>query len=142
MSTDLQSGSMMIRQGFLLPDSAQLKSRSYSKTWRSMVGLDNFALARELSAAGWHLFFLAGESKVIELGWGASPVRRGIKRILTGGRKLNLNCMQIKKVTSSHFLGIPYAAVHACCFHIQKDAVLKSSAERKLEQQDGDWACG
>jgi hypothetical protein len=142
MSTDIQSGAMLIREGFLLPESAQLKSRSYSRAWRSMVGLDSFAFDRELRASGLHLFFVAGESKVIQLGWGANAIRRGIKRILSMGRKLDLNCMQIKQVTSSRFLGIPYVAVHGARFHIQKNAVLQSSAERKLEQGLGDWACG
>lgn len=133
---------MMIREGFFLPDSAHLESRPYSNTWRSIVGLDSFAFDRELRTAGLHLFFIAGEVKVIELGWGASAIRRGMKRILTGGRKRNLNCMEITQVSSAQFLGIPYVAIHASSFHVQKGAVLKTNAERKLEQHDRDWACG
>jgi hypothetical protein len=141
VSTDIQSGAMMIREGFLVPDSAHLQSRSYSRTWRSLIGVDGFALDQKLREAGLHLFFIAGELKVIELGWGARATRRGIKRILAGGRKLNLNCMQIRQITSARFLGIPYVAIHACSHHIQKDSVLESNAERKLEQRDADWAC-
>ncbi len=133
ISTDIQSGAMMIREGFALPDSAHLESRTYSSTWRSLTGVDSFALDRKLRGAGLHLFFIAGELKVIELGWGANAVRRGIKRILAGGRKLNLNCMQIKQVTSARLLGIPYVAIHACSHHIQKDSVLQSNAERRLK---------
>jgi hypothetical protein len=139
MPTDIQSGAMMIREGLFLPDSAHLESRSYSNTWRSIVGLDSFAFDRKLRAAGLHLFFIAGELKVIELGWGPSAMRRGTERILARGRNLNLNCMQIKQVSSARFLGIPYVAIHACSHHIQKDAVLESNAERKLEQRDKDW---
>ncbi len=142
VTTSIQSGTMIIREGFLLPDSAHLESRSYSTAWRSMVGVDKFALDRKLRAAGLHLFFIAGELKVIELGWGRTAIGRGIKRILTRGRKLALNCMEITQVSSARFLGIPYVAIHACSFHIQKDAVLRSNAERKLEQHDRDWACG
>jgi hypothetical protein len=138
ISTDIQSGTMMIREGFLLPDSAHLESRTYSTTWRSLTGVDSFALDRKLRGAGLHLFFIAGELKVVELGWGASAIRRGIKRILAGGRRLNLNCMQIKQVTPAHLLGIPYVAIHACSHHIQKDSVLESNAERKLEQRNRD----
>lgn len=131
----------MIREGFLLPDSAQIESLSYSNTWRILAGLDSFSLDRKLRAAGWHLFFIAGELKVIELGWGASAVRRGMKRILSKGRKSNLNCMQITQVRHAR-LGLPYFAIRAYSFHIQKDAVLESNAERKAGQQDRDWACG
>jgi hypothetical protein len=142
VTTSIQSGAMMIREEFLLPDSADLESRSYSTAWRSVVGVDNFALDRKLRAAGLHLFCIAGELKVIELGWGRTAIGRGIKRVLTRGRKLDLNCMEIKQISSARFLGVPYVAIHARSFHIQKDAVLQSNAERKLEQYDRDWACG
>lgn len=142
MSTDIQNGTMMIREGFLLPESAQIESRSYSNTWRILTGLDNFSLDRRLRAAGWHLFFIAGELKVIELGWGASAVRRGMKRILCKGGQSNLNCVQITQARRARFSGLPYFAIRAYSFHIQKDAVLESNTERKSEQQDRDWACG
>ena len=142
MKTDIQSGAMMIREGLLLPDSAHLETRSYSKAWRSVAGVDNFALARRLRAAGLHLFFIAGELKVIELGWGASAIRRGMKRILSRSRKRDLNCMEITQIRSAHFLGLPCVAIHGSSFHIQKGIMLKPNAERKLEQQDREWASG
>jgi hypothetical protein len=133
---------MMIREGFLLPGPAHIESLSYSKTWRTMVGIDNFTADHKLRAAGWHLFFVAGELKVIELGWGASAVRRGMKRILARGCKTSLNCMEITQVKPAHCLGVPYVAIRAFSFHIQQDAWLKSSSDRKSEQHDRDWANG
>lgn len=142
ISTGVQDGAMMIREGFLLPDSAQIESRSYCKTWRTITGLDSFAVDQKLRAAGWHLFFIAGELKATELGWGASAVRRGMKRILRRGRKSNLNCMQIMQVRPSRFPGLPYVAIRAYSCHVQKDAILQSHDKRKSEQQDREWACG
>jgi hypothetical protein len=139
-SSGIQNGTMMIREGFLLPDPAHIESLSYSKTWRTMVGIDNFAADRKLRAAGWHLFFIAGELKVIELGWGASAVRRGMKRILARGCKSSLNCMEVTQVRPTHWLGFPYVTIRAFSFHIQQDAWLESNAERKSKQKDGDWA--
>ena len=132
----------MIREGLLLPDSAQLESRGYSNTWRTLVGVDSFTLDRKLRAAGLHLFFIAGELRVIALGWGAAALRRGVNRILERGRKDNWNCMEITRVTHSHFLGFPYVVIRARSFHIQKDAMLQSNTERKAEQSDRDWASG
>ena len=142
LSTDIRSGSMMIREGLLLADSAHLESRSYSNTWRTLVGVDSFAVDQKLRAAGLHLFFIAGELKVIELGWGAAALRRGVNRVLERGRKDNWNCMEITRVTRSHFLGLPCVVIRACSFHIQKDAMLQSNEQRKAEQRDADWACG
>ena len=76
----------MIREGLLLPDSAHLESRGYSTTWRTVVGGDSFAFDRKLRAVGLHLFFIAGELKAIELGWGAAALRRGVNRVLERGR--------------------------------------------------------
>jgi hypothetical protein len=123
---DIQSGAMMIREGFLLPDSAHLQSRSYSSTWRSLIGVDSFALDRGLSAAGWHLFFVAGEMKVMEWGRGAVAVRRGMKRLLARGCKASFNCMEITQVRPTYFLGFPCVAIRGTSFHIQNDAVLRS----------------
>jgi hypothetical protein len=142
MATDIQSGAMMIREGLLLPDSVHLESRRYSTAWRSIAGVDNFALDRKLRAAGWHLFFIAGELRVMELGWGANAIRRGMKRILNRGRNRNLNCMEITQIRPAHFLGLPYVAIHGSSFHIQKGIMLKTNGERKLEQLDSEWASG
>lgn len=139
-STGIQDGTMMIREGFGLPGPAHIESLNYSKTWRTMVGLDNFAADRKLRAAGWHLFFIAGELKVIELGWGASAVRRGMKRILARGHKTSLNCMEITQIRPAYCLGVPYVAIRAFSFHVQQDAWLDSSPKRKSKQRD--WASG
>jgi hypothetical protein len=142
MSTEIQSGAMMIGEGVSLPDSAHFESRPYSSAWRSVSGVDNFTFERGLRAAGLHLFFIAGELKVIELGWGAHAIRRGMKRLLTRNSKRNLNCIEITQLRSAHFLGLPYVAVHGSSLHIQKGVMLKSTAERKLEQHDNEWASG
>jgi hypothetical protein len=131
LSTDIRSGTMMIREGLLVPDSAHLESRGYSNTWRTLVGVDSFAFDRKLRAVGLHLFFIAGELKAIELGWGAAALRRCVNRVLERGRKDNCNCMEIAQVTRSHFLGFPYVVIRAYSFHIQKDAMLQSNTERQ-----------
>jgi hypothetical protein len=124
---------MMIREGVLLPECAHIETLSYSAAWRSVVNDDSFEVDRKLRAAGWQFFFVAGELKVIEPGWGASTIRRGTKRILARGRERNLNCMEITQVTAARFLGVPYVSIRAFSYHIQKDPVLESNAKRTLE---------
>lgn len=137
-----QPGTLLMREGFLLPDSAQIETFIYSSTWRVLAETDTSKLASRLSLAGLHLFFVAGELKVIQLGWGADAVRRGIKRILALSCKESLNCTEITHITSARFLGVPYIAILAHSFHIQKGTVLQSSTERRSEQTQRDWACG
>ncbi len=130
----------MVREGLLVPESAHLPSLGYSAAWRTLVGVDSFTLDRRLVAAGWHLFFVVGELKVMEWGRGAGAVRRGVKRILAQGRKNNLNCMEITQVKPTHFLGLPCIAIRGSYFHIQNDAVLQTPAQRKAQQKHEDWA--
>jgi hypothetical protein len=137
-----QPGTVLLREGFLLPDSAQIETFNYSSTWCVLAEVDTSKLASRLSLAGLHLFFVAGELKVVQLGWGAGAVRRGIKRILALSCKESLNCAEITRITPAHFLGVPYVAILAHSFHIQKGIVLHSSIERRSEQTQRDWACG
>jgi hypothetical protein len=141
VAADREPKRMMIREGVLLPECAHIETLSYSAEWRSVVKDDSFAIDRKLRAAGWQFFFVAGELKVIEPGWGASTIRRGINRILARGGKRNLNSMEITQVAAARFLGIPYVSVRAFSYHIQKQPVLQSNAERSLAQNDADWAC-
>jgi hypothetical protein len=136
MPNQILPGTMMMREGILLPDAAQVESQSYSSAWRTLTSIDSFAFDRRLSAAGLHLFFVPGKVQVLELGQGASAVRRGVKRILARVRKLDLNCLQVTKIEPTRILGLPCLAIHANSFHIQSGRVLQSSAQRRSEQND------
>jgi hypothetical protein len=118
-----------------VPDSANLKTSPYSRSWRTLVDVDSFALDHRLRAAGLHLFFIAGGLKAIGLGWGAAALRRGLNRVLERSRRDRWNCLEITRLTWSHFLGFPYVVIRACSLHIQKGAMLQGKAER-----DGDRA--
>ncbi|HEY6969985.1 MAG TPA: hypothetical protein VJA94_12315 [Candidatus Angelobacter sp.] len=137
----IQPGTMLMREGFLLPDSAQIETLDYSSTWRVLAEMDSSNLGQRLSLAGFHLFFIAGELKVVQLGSGPQAVRRGIKRMLALSCKNYLNCTEITQITPEHFLGVPYVAILAHSFHIQAGTELQSSAERRSEQNQSDWAC-
>jgi hypothetical protein len=138
----IQPGTMLIREGFILPDSAEIKTAGYSITWRVMSEMDNSSLDRRLSLIGLHLFNVAGELKVVQVGSGAEAVRRGLKKMLDLSCRQYLNCTEITQITPRRFLGVPYVVILAHSFHIQKGTALQSSAERRSEQTQRDWACG
>ena len=100
----IQPCTMLMREGCLLPDSTQIETLDYSSTWRVLSEMDSFNLGQRLSLSGLHLFFIAGELKVAQLGSGAQAVRRGIKRILALSCKEYFNCAEITQITPAHFL--------------------------------------
>lgn len=117
-----------------MPNLAGIESRSYSPAWRTMVGLNNFTAEKTLREADLHLFFLAGELRVLQPGWGTGAIRRGVKRLLSMGRKSDTNCMEITQISPRRFLGLPYVAISAYRFHIQKGSLLHRQGDRKSEQ--------
>lgn len=141
-SPDVQSGAMMIREGFFLPDHVDIESQSYSRTWRTMLGVNSWIAGRKLGEAGLHLFFIAGELKVMQLGSRRWALERAMRRVLALGRKSDFNCMEIAQVSIAHFLGIPYVTISAYRLHLQSGPMLDSQVRRRLEQEQSDWARG
>ncbi len=141
MPVEILPGTMMMQEGILLPESAQIETRQFSDTWRSLVGVDSFAFDQKLSGTGLNLLFVAGQLQVLEFGRGPSAVGRAIKRILARVRKLDLNCMQVAEIKPIRILGLPCVAIRADSFHIQCGRRLQSRAQRRSEQDGRDWAC-
>jgi hypothetical protein len=122
-----KEGTILIKEGTLLPDALSLVSEPYSPGWRSVTGLDGYAMDRKTHEAGWTFFYLAGESRATVLGpEGQETVHRAIKRILAGLKSEKFNALEITRVAFKHFLGVPYTTVS---FHIRN-------------MQEGMFLCG
>jgi hypothetical protein len=113
----IRAGTILIKQGTLLPDAVAFESEAYSPGWRSLTTLDGYAMDRKTREAGWTFFYLAGENSATVFGAeGQETVRRAIKRILAGLKSEKFNSLEITRVAFKHFLGVPYAAVF---FHMR-----------------------
>jgi hypothetical protein len=112
MQEAIKAGTVLIKEGILLPDALKLESEPYSPGWRSVSGLDGYAMGRKTHDAGWTFFYLAGETRATVFGHeGQETVRKAIKKILAGLRSGNFNSLEITRVAFKHFLGMPYATV-------------------------------
>jgi len=75
--------------------------------------------------AGWRFFCIAGEIKAIVLGFeGQKNVRRAVKRMLARLKSEKFNSLEITRVASKRFLGVPYVSVSARSRHIQESLFL------------------
>ena len=130
MADESKTGTVLIKEGALLPEALQIESEPCVPGWRLVKNLNGYALDRKVHEAGWTFFFLAGEIRTIAFGadeqW---AVRRAIKRILANPRSKQFNSLEITRVASKRFLGLPYMSVGAHSRHIQGGLVLLS-AER------------
>ena len=92
-----KSGSILVKEGTLFPEGMQLESASYYPGWRSVKGLDGYALDRKTHDAGWIFFYLAGESRATVFGReGQETVGKAIKRILAGLKSEKFNSWRLR----------------------------------------------
>jgi hypothetical protein len=84
---------------------------------------------------------IAGEINVIMLGWRRkNMITRAVKRMLAKVNSRNFNSLEISKLTSGNFLGIPYVSLSGFSRHLQENSRLLNAGERKQSRKDADWA--
>jgi hypothetical protein len=125
MAETIKTGTILIKDGTFLPDALQFESEPCATGWRLVKNLDGYGLDRKIHEAGWTFFCLAGEIEATVFGLeGQETVRRAVKRILAKQKSEKLNSLEITRVASKRFLGVPYATVSARSRHIQESLVL------------------
>jgi len=137
MAETIKTGTVLIRDGSLLPDALQFESEPCAAGWRLVKNFDVYGLGRKIHEAGWTFFCVAGEIKATIFGFGGQRnARRAVKRILTNLKSEKFNGLEITRVEAKRFLGLPYASVSAHSRHIQENAFLL----RAKDHQDWDRA--
>ena len=109
MSTNNTSGTMLIKQGTLLPG------------WNVVKNLDRHGLARKIEKANWILFFLAGPVNAKFIGRDRpATLRRAVRRALARREGQYFNSLENTRIVSKRFLGIPILCITAHSRHIQE----------------------
>ncbi len=122
------AGAVLIKDGTFLPEALHIEDEPCVPGWRLVQNLNGYALDRKVREMGWTFFFLAGEVRSIAFGVDEqSTARRAIKRILARPRPNGFNSLEITRVTSKRFLGLPYVSVGAHSRHVQEGLVLASA---------------
>ena len=122
MSKIDRTGTIIIKEGTPLPTLRSMESEQFLPGWRIVKNLDRQALTREIEGANWSFFYLAGEIRTIVFGRGGlGTLRRAVKRIVAKqeGQSFRFNSLEITKISSKWFLGIPLTSVTAHSRHIQ-----------------------
>ena len=122
MSKIDRTGTVLIKEGTPLPSLRSMESEQFLPGWRMVKNLDRQALTREIEGANWNFFYLAGEIRTIVFGRGGlGTLRRAVKRIVAKqeGQSFRFNSLEITKISSKWFLGIPLTSVTAHSRHIQ-----------------------
>src|SRR5271170_2846118 len=92
MAGAFKTGTILIKDGTLLPDALQIESEPCATGWRIVKNIDASGLGRKIHEAGWSFFCVAGEVKGTIFGFGGRRnARRVVKRILANLKSEKFN---------------------------------------------------
>ena len=112
---------ILIREDTTLPANLSIESEVFVPGWRVVKNLDRSTLARNIDGANWNFFYLAREIRAIVLGRDRlGTLRRAVKCVLAKQKGQQFNSLEITKVVSKRFIGIPFMSVAAHSRHIQQ----------------------
>ena len=119
----IQSGTLLIRKGAVLPKSILLKSSVTNNSFSAVQGgAELLQLKAELAQAGWDYFYM-GAVKQTVFGRGPKRLASAMKGVTAKMRLNQCNSLQIDAITPHLVLGIPYLSVSAHCCHIQQGVI-------------------
>jgi hypothetical protein len=136
MEDTTHAGAILIRDGTLMPPSLQIAGSPFVAGWMQVEGLDGYSLERKIRTAGWTFFCFAGELKATFFGTSkGSRLHAAINRILKNSGAGRFNSLEIMRLDSKKFLGLPYTTVHARSCHIQQGMILSPAKDAHPRNQ-------
>src|SRR5258706_15602249 len=128
MPDTIKTGTILIREGTLLPETLRFESESCVSGWRLVKDLGGCGLDRKIREAGWTFFGRAGQLGATVFGIDEQKMlRRAVEQILANLQSTEFNSLEIMRVASEaskRFLGVRYVTVSAQSRHIQAKAPL------------------
>jgi len=125
MANTIKTGTILIREGALLPESLPIESEPYAPGWRLVKRLDSDGMSQTIGKAGWAFLYMAGVIRTSVFGFDEEKTtRKAIKRVIEHMRSKKFNCLEITQVAVERFLWLPFVTVSARSRHIQESPVL------------------
>lgn len=100
MADKIKTGTILIEEGALLPESLRFESEAYSKGWRLVKNLDGYGLDQKIREVGWTFFYMAGEANATVVGSDLEKTtRRAVKKVIASMKSDRFNCLEIGQAT-------------------------------------------
>ena len=128
---NIKKGSLLLAEGILLPESVLLESNPCTPEWRLIDNVNPKKLKEMIMQAGWNFFYLATELEATGWGWDKeTALRKAIRQVTAQTKAANYNCVEIKQVAPSRFLGISTVTLTAHSRQIQEKSSLAGGRAR------------
>jgi len=139
MTDTIKPGTILIKEGTLLPEALLIESEPCAPGWRLVKNLDGYGLGRKIYEAGWTFSWRPGEIGTTVFGLDEQKtLRRAVEQILTNLESAEFNSLEIMRVTlecSKRFQGVHYVTVSAQSRHIQKSEPLFRAKDLPVRDQ-------
>jgi hypothetical protein len=120
MTDTIKAGNIFIEESAHLPNSQLLQRESRSNGWAAVSNARS-TYEKEIPAAGWTFFFMAGEIKATVFGFDKQKMlRAALQRLIENVKSQKCNSIEITRVTDNSFLKVPYVSVSAHPRHLQQ----------------------
>lgn len=120
----VQAGSILVDLNAGPPKSLLLGNQSLPSGW-GLIEDPSCVTGKEMTDAGWNLFFLAGEIKATVFGMNRSDaVRAALNRLIRKVKSEKCNSFEVARVSESSFLGISRVSIYGHLRHLQKGRLL------------------
>jgi hypothetical protein len=138
MSDPNRTGTILIRTGTPLPPGLTIETEVFLPGWNAVKKLDGYGLGRKMHEVNWNLFYLAGEMRATVVGRaGDGGVRKAVEQILGSLKGRKFNSLEITKVHSKRFFGVPCVRVFAHSRHVQAGQYLAPAKDSFLKTTGG-----
>jgi hypothetical protein len=112
MPDTIKTGTILIKEGTLLPEVLRFESEPCAPGWRLVKNLDGYGLGRKIHEAGWTFSWRAGEIGATVFGLDEQKMLgRAVEQILANLESAEFNSLEIMRVASEaskRFLGVRY----------------------------------
>jgi hypothetical protein len=120
-ASQVTDGTLLVADATPLPDSANDDRISVGNGW-ARIG-NKAAFEKNLNAAGWTSFYLAGTIRKNVIGFDAPrSLATAVKRLLATVVLAKGNCLEVDRITRQSFCGIPSVTVSGHSRHIQRES--------------------
>jgi hypothetical protein len=111
---EITAGTIFIKRHTPMPNGFELESKSFSRGWQVLHGMDAHAVEKHLRRNGWSFSFVT--PAVIAKAWGLRSngiVRRSLERVMRQVEELGLNAIEVTSLEVRSFAWLNWVKVAA-----------------------------
>ncbi|HWP84354.1 MAG TPA: hypothetical protein VNN17_04150 [Terriglobia bacterium] len=126
----LKQGALLLRSNALTPDSVRLEKKLLGREWAVVCNRRPAEVDREITRAGWHLFFIPPELTATAIARDEhSATGRALAKLLAQAEAQGMNALEITGLSLKEWAGFYRVTVRGVLRHLQRSYLLFQERE-------------